>query len=176
MRVGVAQLVPRTGGPLRHHVGVAGVVLQSVAEIQFDVHPVGHLAQRRRRLAVGVVGVEQHRRVVRDVRQFHRQNRFGQAMGTAVGVVDDRERLAPVPLPRKQPVPQLVFDTCLPAAVSGQTLGHGRLGLGHPHAVEEPGVDQYAVTRVGGLRNISARFPFIPGSLRSRPPYNFDDR
>ena len=117
VRVGVAQLVPRAARPLRHDVGVAGVGLEAVAEIQLDVHPVGRLGQRRRRLAVGVVGVEQHRRVVVDVGQFDRQRRFRQRVRTAVFVVDDRERLAPVPLPGEQPVPQLVLDAGLPAAV-----------------------------------------------------------
>ena len=34
----------------------------------------------------------------------------------AVGVVDDRERLTPVPLPGEQPVAQLVLDASLRAA------------------------------------------------------------
>jgi hypothetical protein len=31
MRIGVAQLIPGTACPLRHHVGVAAVGLQSIA-------------------------------------------------------------------------------------------------------------------------------------------------
>ena len=67
VRVGVAQFVPGTAGPLRHDVGVAGVGLQSVTEVEFHVNPVGGLVQRGRRLAVGTVGVERHRGVVGDV-------------------------------------------------------------------------------------------------------------
>ena len=160
VRVGVAQLVPGAARPLRHHVGVAGVGLEAVAEVQLDVHPVGRLGQRRRRLAVGVVGIELHRRVVRDVGQFHGQRRFGQRVRAAVGVVDDRERLTPVPLPREQPVPQLVLDAGLPAPVGVQPLGDRLLRRRDAQPVEVVGVHQHAVAGVGRLRNIAARNHF----------------
>ncbi len=54
--IDVAQLVPRTARPLRHDVGVAGVGLETVAEIELDGHPLAGLGQRGRRLAVGVIG------------------------------------------------------------------------------------------------------------------------
>ncbi|SKU07448.1 Uncharacterised protein [Mycobacteroides abscessus subsp. abscessus] len=44
--VGVAQFIPGAARPLRHHVGVPRVVLEPVAEVQLDIHPVGGLGQR----------------------------------------------------------------------------------------------------------------------------------
>ena len=58
VRVGVAQLVPRTARPLRHDIGVASVGPQTIAEVEVNVHPVIGFVQWRRRFAVGVVGVE----------------------------------------------------------------------------------------------------------------------
>ena len=72
--VDVAQLVPRTARPLGHDVGVPGVGLHAVAQVEFHRHPLGGLRQRRRRLAVRVVGVEGHRRIVVDLRELHRQH------------------------------------------------------------------------------------------------------
>ena len=120
------------------------------------MHPVGRLGQRRRRLAVGVVRVEQHRRVVRHVGQLDRQRRLGQRVRTAVGVVHDRERLTPVPLPREEPVAQLVLDAGLPAALGGQPLGDGLLGRGDAQPVQIVGVDHLAVAAVRRLRNVAA--------------------
>ena len=137
VRIGVSQFVPRTSGPLRHDIGVAGVLLDPVAEVELDVDPVGGLGQRRRRFAAGIVGIEQHRRIVRYVRKFYRQQRFRQRVRPSVGVVDDREGLAPVPLPSEKPVAQLVFDSRPTAAVGGQLVGDGCLGLPDGHPVEE---------------------------------------
>ena len=122
VRVGVAQLIPGAARPLRHDVGVAGVGLKTVTEVQIHVHPGGRLVQRRRGLTVGVVRVEQHRQIVRHIRKLHRQNRIRQRVGAAVGVVDDRERLTPVPLAGEKPVPQLEFDAALAAARVDQPL------------------------------------------------------
>ena len=131
----------RSARPLRHDVGVAGVRLEPVAEIQLDVHPIGGPAQRRRRLAVRVVRIEVHGRVVGDIRKFNRQSRFGQRGRTAVGVVHDRERLAPVPLAGEQPVPQLVLDTGPSPAVGLEPPGDDFLGLGDAEPVPRVGVD-----------------------------------
>ncbi len=153
VRVGVAQLVPGAAGPLRHDVGVAGVGLQAVAEVQLDVHPFGRLGQRRRRLAVGVVGVEQHRRVVRDVGQLDRQRGVIQRVRAPVAVVDDRERLTPIALPREKPVAQLVFDAPPAATFGFQPRGDGFLGGRDVQPVEVTRVDQDAVAGISGLRN-----------------------
>ena len=57
-RVQVAQLVPARAGPLRHHVGVAPVLLRSVAEIELDVHPSIEPVERALGIGELVVGVE----------------------------------------------------------------------------------------------------------------------
>ena len=44
-RVDVTQLVPGAARPLWHHVGIAAVAPQPVAEIEVDVHPVRRLRQ-----------------------------------------------------------------------------------------------------------------------------------
>ncbi len=72
-------------------------------------------------------------------------------MGAAVGVVDDRERLAPVALPGEQPVPQLVLDAGATAAVGLQPRDDGLLGRRDAQPVEVAGVHQHAVTGVRGL-------------------------
>lgn len=101
MRIGVAQFIPGAARPLRHHVGVAAVGLQAITEVQVDVYPLSRLGQWGRRLAVRIVGVEQNRRVVRDIRQLDGQCSFVERMRTPVAVIDDREWFTPIPLPRK---------------------------------------------------------------------------
>ena len=66
-------------------------------------------------------------------------------------VVDDRERLTPVPLPGEQPVPQLVLDAGLTDAVGDQPRGDGLLGRLHAQPVQVVGVDHLAVAVVRGL-------------------------
>ena len=155
VRIGVAQLVPGTAGPLRHDIGVAGVGLQTLAEIEVDVHPAAGLVQRRRRFTVGIIRVEQHRRVVGDIGQFDWKHRIGQRVRTSVGVVNDGKRLAPISLAGEQPVAQLVLDAGPAAAVGLQPGGDRRLGLPDVKAVEIIRIDQLSVTRVGLKRNIS---------------------
>ena len=111
-RVEVAQFVPAAAGPLRHHVGVASVVLRAVAEIEFDVGPPLQPIERALRIGELVVGIERARREAVGLGQHQRQFAVGQAVRIAVEVVDDRERLAPVSLAAEQPVAQLVGDGC----------------------------------------------------------------
>ena len=119
------------------------------------MHPIGGLAQRRRRFTVGVVGIEMHRCVVRDVRKLNGQSRIRQRMGAAVGVVHDGERFAPVALPGEQPVPQLVLDAGMAAAVGLQARDDGLLGRRDAEPVEVVGVHQHAVAGVRGLRDVA---------------------
>ena len=60
----------------------------------------------------------------------------GSAWGTTVGVVDDRERLAPVALPAEQPVAQLVGDRGFAGAHLLEPPDDAVLGVGHGQAVE----------------------------------------
>src|SRR5690606_14623872 len=61
----------------------------------------------------------------------------------------DRERLAPVALPREEPVAELVVDLAAAFAVRLEPVDHLRLRVGDGAAVEEPAVDDPAVARVG---------------------------
>ena len=171
VRVGVAQLVPRTAGPLRHNVGVAGVGTQTVAQVQIDVHPVSGLVQRRGRFTVGVVRVEQDRGVILDVREFNRQHRIGQRVCAAVLVVDDGKGFPPVALPGEEPVAQFVFDPAAAPAIGLESIGDRPLGGLNIQAVEVTGVHQSAVAGVGLLRNVASGDHFddrqaeLPGEL-----------
>ena len=119
-RIDVAQLVPGGTCPLRHDVGIAGVLLLTVAEIQRHVHPIGGLRQRGRGLGVSILRVEGDRVVVLHIRQLHRQHRLRQRVGHTVIVVHDRERLTPVALTREEPVAQLVLNTLLTSTFADQ--------------------------------------------------------
>ena len=137
-RVDVAQLVPGGTGPLWHDVGVAVVRLFALAEIQGDLHPVRRLRQRGSGLRVGVVGIEGDGVVVLDLRQLHRQHVLRQRVRLAVLVVNNREGLAPVALPREQPIAQLVLDLLLAVAV-GDEPAYRRLNrviLAHPVKIQ----------------------------------------
>ncbi len=105
-RVQVAQVVPAGAGPLRHGVELAPVPPRAVAEVELDLRPVGGPGQRRDRVA-GLVLVRLGPEVGH-LRQLDRQQFFRQRDRQPVGVVDDRERLAPVALPGEQPVAQPV--------------------------------------------------------------------
>ena len=134
--VHVAQLVPGATGPLRHDVRVAGVVLQAIPEIQLDVQPVGGLRQRGRGLRVRVLRIEGHGRVVLDLREQHGQLGFRQGVRRTVGVEDDGEGLAPVPLAREQPVAQLVLHGAPAGAGLLQVRDDGGLRLRDAEAVD----------------------------------------
>ena len=82
------------------------------------VDPVGQPRQRRLGQRRRVVGRERLRGEVVGVGQLDRQHRVGHRDRQPGLVVDDRERLAPVALPRKQPVAQPVGDRALPAPCS----------------------------------------------------------
>ena len=137
-RVEVAQVVPARPGPVGHRVGLAAVAAGAapVAEVEVDVHPLVDPRQRRLGLAARVVGVVGLRAVVGHLGQLDRQHRVGHAVGDAVLVEDDRERLAPVALPAEQPVAQLVGDRRLAQALLLQPGGDPLLGLGDAEPVE----------------------------------------
>lgn len=156
MRIGVAQFIPGAARPLRHHVGVAAVGLQAITEVQVDVYPLSRLGQWGRRLAVRIVGVEQNRRVVRDIRQLDGQCSFVERMRTPVAVIDDREWFTPIPLPRKSQSRNLRFDSSPAAARELQPVDDGPLCCWHAHSIEVIRVDQDAIACIRGFRNIAA--------------------
>ena len=112
------------------------------------MHPLVDPRQRRLGLAARVVGVVGLRAVVGHLGQLDGQHRVGHAVGDAVLVEDDRERLAPVALPAEQPVAQLVGDRGLAQALLLQPGGDPLLGLGDVETVEAQlvvaGVDRRA--------------------------------
>ena len=135
--VEVAQLVPARPRPLRHRVGLAAVGLLALAQVELDLDPVGGPGQRRHGLGRLVVVGERGGRVVLDVGQHHGQHRLGQGPRQAVvGVVDDRERLAPEPLPAEQPVAQLGGDRALAGALGLEPVDDAALGVGDAQAVQ----------------------------------------
>ena len=87
-----------------HGVQLPPVLPRPVAQVQHDIAPAGRAGQRRHRVAV--LG-RRLRLELGHLRQQDRQLRLRQRQRPVL-VVDDRERLAPVPLPGELPVPQPV--------------------------------------------------------------------
>ena len=82
-------------------------------------------------------------RVVLDVGQEHRQLLVGHGHDAALLAVDDRDRAAPVALPREAPVAQAVVDRRLAAALLARAHATiARLRLVRRQPVERPGVDE----------------------------------
>ena len=139
LRVHEAQVVPAAAGPLRHGVGLT--------EAAVGVDPRAGLAERG---LAGLAGLE-----VVELGEGDGQLGLGDGHDLVValggGVVDEREGLAPVALPREQPVAQLVGDAAAAEALGLEPGDHGLLGLRGREAVEEAGVDGEAVLAEGGL-------------------------
>ena len=151
--VQVAQLVPARPGPVGHRAELAAVGLRPLAQVEHHLDPVVGAAQRRLGLRRGVVDVERARRVVVDLRQQHRQLVVGYGDGEVVLVEHDRERLAPVALPREQPVVQLVGHGLVAGATVGQPGRDGALGAIDGEVVQRDlvvgAVDGRSLTDVG---------------------------
>ena len=69
-------------------------------------------------------------------------------MRLPVGVVDDRKWFTPIPLPREQPIPELVFDPPASASVGFETFCHHAFRVVDSKAVQRARIDQQAVTDV----------------------------
>ena len=100
------------------------------------------------------------RPVERDVlRQRHRQILFRHRHHAAFFAMDDRDRTAPIALPRNAPVAQAVIDLALatpPGTVAEALLllqapRDFFLGFRDRHAVEEARIDHAAVAVIGGV-------------------------
>jgi len=70
--------------------------------------------------------------------------------------MQDWDRLAPIALPREQPVPQAIDGLGFAGTSLRQEGDHGALRLGHRHAVQEGGVDQRSVALPGRVRHVTA--------------------
>ena len=114
------------------------------------VDPVGHRGQR----AFAVVG----RLVAFDLRQRQRQLGLVQRHPAAFLAPHQRNRLAPVALPREHPVAQLVVDLLPADAALLQKRDHLLLRLRDGQPVQEPAVDQRARLGIGErrLHNVAA--------------------
>ena len=175
--VEVTQLVPARPGPLRHHVGIAPIDLRASAtrgvEIEFDLHPVAESVEWALRIGELVVRVERARaRTTRSPAAAPGACRRG-ARGGSVGVVDDRERLAPVPLAAEQPVPQLVVDRGGPGAVRLQpgVRAGDAVGLVVDAVQVEFVVRRLHVRRIADIRNrpqrgVECRLDVVTGEPR----------
>ena len=111
-----------------------------------DVHPV--LGLRERRLAL--------RLEVLDVGQQHGQLVVRHRDDPADVAVDDRDRAAPVALPREAPVPQPEVDGEPAASLGLEPLDDPAAALGRRQPVELAGVDECLVLGVRDVRPSSA--------------------
>ena len=130
VRVGVADVVPGRVDEGVHRVGLARGGSATARTVDDD--PV--LGGRQRRAAF--------RQVILDLGEKHRQLVVRDGHVPAALAVHDRDRAAPVALPREQPVPQAVADRRLGHAALGQPGNDRLLALRGGHAVELRRVDQ----------------------------------
>ncbi len=179
-RIEVAQLVPARPRPLGHDVDFATVGGRAVAEVEFDVEPLGGACQRRHRIGDVVVGVHGGRTEVFEFGQRDRELVVGDGMRATLGVVDDRERLAPVALAGEQPVTQAVGDGRFARSLRLEPGGGAFLGLGHVRDAVEierflggvgvGGVDVRRIAGVGGGpgRGVERRLEIVLGEPGGR--------
>ena len=118
----IAELVPGTSRPLRHHVRIASVLLGAIAQIQLHIDPVLGLGQRRVWFRFRVIGIEGYRPVVVHIREHNGQHGLRERVSDVVLVVHNGEGLAPVPLASEEPITQLVLDFFLADATLGEPI------------------------------------------------------
>ena len=130
VRVDVAQEVPGRVDEGVHRVRLAPPLL--AAARAGDAHPLLVGGERRAPL----------RLVVLDLGQQHRQLVLGHGHDAAALAVDDRDRAAPVALPREAPVAQPVRDGRRAAPLLREPVDDRALGLVGRQPVERARVDQ----------------------------------
>src|ERR671916_2274451 len=69
--------------------------------------------------------------------------------------MQDRDRLAPVPLAGEEPVAQAIGDLRFPGAATLEPGNHRLPGSGDAQAVQEPGVHHPPIALVGGQLHIA---------------------
>ena len=142
VRVDVAEVVPGRVDERVH--GVRLTQRRPAATRTIDGEP----------LAVGGERRNPFRPVVLDVGQQQRQLVVRHRNEPALTAVDDRDRTAPVPLPRHAPVAESIGDSRRALALAMQPLDDRLLRRRRRHAREPLGVDEHFV---GGVRGVSAR-------------------
>ena len=133
VRVDVAQEVPGGVDERVHRVCLARALLAALRARR--VQPLRIRGERRHAL----------RPVVLDLRQQHRQLVFRHGDDAAIVAVDDRDRGAPVPLPREAPVTQAIRDRGLGLPVLPQGLHDRGATLVGGQAVELTRRNEHAV-------------------------------
>ena len=143
----VPQVIPTTSRPSRHGVGFAGHFLIRMQPVHTrftrgGVHPVRCFGKQWLRC------VRFHRLIIRQRRQSHRQRILTHTMMVPTLIKHDRERLAPIPLTREQPITKLKvhpFRTDMLFAHPINTLG---LCFIDHQPIEHPRVHRGSITCV----------------------------
>ena len=121
---------------MRHDVKVTRVHLWTVAEIELNRRPVGGAGQRNLRIGDLVVGINGFGCVILNVGQKHRQHGF-RKRNRAVLIPHNRERLTPVALTGKTPIPQAIGDGGFAMPMLGKPRVGGFLRIGNAcHPIE----------------------------------------
>ena len=160
VRVQEAQKIPAASSPLGHGVGFPQGRL---TRGRFGrLHPVLRGGQRR---LAGSGWAE-----TLDFGQEHGQILGRDRLGLSV-YMENRKRLAPIPLATEQPVPELIVHRAFAVAVFLQPGLHPFLGLGYVEAVQKAGVHMGSVSDIGsGLDippsdHLNNRDVKLPGKL-----------
>ncbi|MNM83281.1 hypothetical protein D3C81_953380 [compost metagenome] len=146
MRIDIAQVIPAAAGPLRHRVGLTASRFTGFRINR--VNPVGDVRERRLSSTRRFDGV--------DIRQDKRELILRYRLHRAVLQMQDRDRLAPIPLAAEQPVAQAVSHFAAAFAVLFQPGDHFLDPFLFPQPVQEAGVHMFSFSRISFLRQIAA--------------------
>ena len=147
MGVEEAQEVPTASRPLRHGVRIALCRLSGFRVC--DVQPLWHASQRSFKIIAGWPEVLQ-------IGQGNWKVFIRNQSRLTVASVDDGKGLAPVALSTEEPVAQLVGHGSFSDLVFLEPGVNRSFGFGGIEAIQEVGIDGFALTREGGLFDISA--------------------
>src|SRR5207302_8629890 len=120
--------------------------------------PSGSIARRTVDILPGRVVVERISGAIeRDVtRQRHRQVSHRYGYHATRFAMDDRDRAAPIALPRNAPIPQAKVDLAFADGLAAALLGFEPprdlfLGLRNGHAIEKARIDHAVLAVIGGV-------------------------
>ncbi len=127
VRIAIAQEVPARARPVGHGVGFTLRITAAIGTLHLD--PLADVRKRRFALVIRLI-------------RFHDRERHGQLIFRdrdlpALGAVDDRDRLAPIPLARKYPVAQLVRRRALAESLLLQPRNHVLFCLPRGQAIQK---------------------------------------